>query len=207
LGVWHEQRAQNPAKSVSRYYQDGSPRPEKEIKAAIARRAADKKWKKANGFTPNSHWSVRRSFYQEEIDGFRATLAEILGEDEARSIVHGMRVNSRVAASEALKRARARKALTSAAKGRGRPRTPEQRLAAMMVSVEAYVGAGLRRDQALDHASKNWGNSRLEDIYKKEAKLPHDRGSELLRAFFHKIQLEEVDRFIAQFRASETGGE
>ena len=100
-----------------------------------------------------------------------------------------------------LQRTRARKALTNAGKGKGRPRTPEQRLVAMMVSVEAYVGAGLPRQEAMDRASDKWGNSagRLEDIYLKETKLSHDGGSELLRAFFHKIKVEEVDRFIKDF--------
>jgi hypothetical protein len=194
---------------VSRYDHYGSPRPEWEIKDDIARRAALKRGKKDKKFARDSHWSVRRTVYEKGINGFLATLVELLGADEARSITRGMRANWEIAASETLRRARARKALTDAAKGRGRPRTPEQRLVAMMVSVEAYMGSGLRFEQALDRASENWGHSfdRFEDIYLKEAKLPHDGGRELLRAFFHKTKKEEVDRFIKDFRGLKTVSE
>jgi len=204
-------------KIVSRYDQDGNPRPEAEIKADIAKRAALKRGDKDKKFARDSHWSVRRKLYPEEWNGFRATLIELLGAVEARSIVRGIPVNLKIAASETLRRARPRKALSNAAKGRGRSRIPEQRLVAMMVSVEAYVGSGLSLEQALEHASEKWGHDfeRFKDIYHKEAKLqyaplepdeplepPHDGGRKLLRDFFHKIKVEEVDRFIERFRGS-----
>jgi hypothetical protein len=192
---------------VSPLYQDGTPRPEEDVRADLAKQAASETRKKKAGYARNSHWSVRRVFRAEEITGFRDTLIELLGEEEALQIERGMAFNSRIAASEALRRAHARRVLIDAPKGRGRPKTPKQRLAAMMVSVEAYMGAELRHEEALRRSADKWGNTsgRFADIYKKEAKLPHDGGSDLLRAFFYKIKIEEVDRFIKEFRASEAG--
>lgn len=196
---------------VSKYDRDCNPRPEDDVKAELAERTASEARRKKNGYARNSHWSIRRMFHAKEIGGFRTTLVELLGEEEALAIQRGMAWpggNSRIAPSMVLQRARARRALTEVVKGRGRPRTPEQRLAAMMLSAEAYMGAGLRRERALNRAGDKWGNTsgRFCDVFK-ETKMPHDGGSELLRAFFCKIKIEEVDQFIARFRASEVEAE
>jgi hypothetical protein len=190
---------------VSKYDRDGNPRPEQDIQADIKYRADRKQRRKKNGYSKDSHWSVRRMFGEKEIEGFCSTLGLLLGADQAIAIVNGMRTNSRIAASQVLRRARAKQALHDAV-GPGRPRTPPQRLAAMMVSVEAYVGAGLRRDEALRRAADKWGNTegRFLDIYKKEAKLPQDGGSDLFRAFFHKTKIDWIDNFIRDFRSSES---
>jgi hypothetical protein len=197
-------------KDVSRLDHYGKPRPEWEIKSSAVRRADPKEW--AKRFARDSHWSVRRKLYDRPQDGFLVALIELIGLDETRTILRGMRFYGwRFAASQTLQRFRARKVLTAKF---GRPSTPEQRLVAMMVSVEAYIGSGLRREQALERAGKNWGTSKnwvnsfgtLGDIYKKQAKLPDD-SSKLLRAFFRGIKAEEVDRFIERFLELEAGGE
>ena len=196
----------NLSRIVNRYDHYGDPRPEYEFKADITRRAALKRGDKDKKFARDSHWSVRREWTE---NGFLITLIELLGWDEAYKIACEMKANRENAASQMLQRARARKVLTDAGKGKGRRRTPEQLLVAMMVSVEALVGGGLRLEQALDRASDKWGHDfeRFKDIYHKEAKLPDDGGRKMLRAFFYKTKVEEVDRFIEDFQDLETVSE
>lgn len=186
----------------------GNPRPTDEVQAEIAgKSAAHKVWAKKYGYAHNSHWRVRKMFHVPETDGWRKTMAELIGEEELRYIEKGMGLNALIAAKMTLRRALARRVLDGA-RGPGRPRTPRQRLVAMMVSVEAYIGSGLSVDAALGRAHDKWGNTigRFSDIYK-ETKLPQYGGRDLLRAFFYKTKMEEVDKFIAAFRASETAGE
>jgi len=90
-------------------------------------------------------------------------------------------------------------------KGPGRPKLYDERhYLYVMVTVEAYIGAGLSRSDALDRASDKWGRGRTyieDDIYCR-FKLEHER-SEAVREFFHGDSVEEIDDFIRQFKAAE----
>ncbi|MBS0530015.1 MAG: hypothetical protein JSS22_11585, partial [Proteobacteria bacterium] len=96
---------------VSKYDRDGNPRPEEEIQADLKYRADRERWRKENGYSRDSHWTVRRMFEASDIDGFRKMLVRVLGPEEAATILAGISFNSQTAASVLLMRARAHKAL------------------------------------------------------------------------------------------------
>jgi len=85
---------------------------------------------------------------------------------------------------------------------RGRPPTPRKALRIMM-TIEAYIGAGLSRKVALGRASKNWqlGVRYIEDVYKAQ-KLPKQNSRDL-RNHFRGSPAAAIDIMIKEFREAE----
>src|SRR5262245_18599498 len=82
---------------------------------------------------------------------------------------------------------------------RGRPATPHNHLW-IMVTIEAYIGAGLRRKAAIPRAPTHWelDPSTINKIYKNN-KLAKPV-SKKIRAFFDADTPEDVDKAIRQHR-------
>jgi hypothetical protein len=82
---------------------------------------------------------------------------------------------------------------------RGRPATPHKHLW-IMGTIEAYIGAGLRRKAAIHRAATHWelGPSTIDKIYK-DNKLAKPV-SKKIRAFFDADTPEDVDKAIRRHR-------
>jgi hypothetical protein len=82
---------------------------------------------------------------------------------------------------------------------RGRPATPHKHLW-IMGTIEAYIGAGLRRKAAIHRAATHWelGPSTIDKIYK-DNKLAKPE-SKQIRAFFDADTPEDVDKAIRRHR-------
>ena len=89
---------------------------------------------------------------------------------------------------------------------RGRPPTPHKHLW-ITVTIEAYMGTGLRRKAAEIRAAEKWDLhlSTIKTIYKDNKELKPI--SKEMRAFFEGDLEEEIDEAIRQFRESERSGE
>ena len=197
---------------ISKYDRDGNLRPPAEVAAEIAAQKRKRKRKKELGYSADSHWSVRKTFYSKEIDGMRRVLQTIVGEREYWSLqaraTKGAYVDVPKLCDGALKPdtgALVLAALTTEQRGRGRPSTPPQRKAFMMLTVEAYMGARLKQEAAIDRAADRWRVSvdHMRDLYK-ENKLPQYEGSELIRATFMDFAAEKIDEAIASFMQTES---
>jgi hypothetical protein len=94
-------------------------------------------------------------------------------------------------------------AQASAKRGRGRPATPHKHLR-IMLTIEAYIGAGLTREEAIDRATENWclSRSHIEDIYKGKFRQVM---SKQIRAYFEGDTPEVVDAAIKQYLENERG--
>src|SRR5262249_60532247 len=82
---------------------------------------------------------------------------------------------------------------------RGRPATPHNHLW-IMGTIEAYIGAGLRRKAAIHRSATHWelGPSTIDKIYK-DNKLAKPE-SKQIRAFFDADTPEDVDKAIRRHR-------
>jgi hypothetical protein len=89
---------------------------------------------------------------------------------------------------------------------RGRPPTPHKHLW-IMGSIEAYIGAGLMREAAINRAAENWylARSSIDKIYRKN-KLPKQI-SESVRDLFGDGTTEGVDEAIRLFREDQRRSE
>ena len=94
-------------------------------------------------------------------------------------------------------------AQASAKRGPGRPATPHKHQW-IMFTIEAYIGVGLTREDAIDRAADNWclSRSHIEDIYK--GKFPQVM-SKQIRAYFGGDTPENVDTAIKQYLENERG--
>ena len=99
--------------------------------------------------------------------------------------------------------AQARSLLTP--RKRGRPRTLRKHLR-IMCSVEAYVGAGLKRTDALQRAAEQWtlALSTIDEIYRDKKFLKAK--SAAIRDDFNGESLTEIDEAIRQFCEAERHG-
>jgi hypothetical protein len=86
-----------------------------------------------------------------------------------------------------------------AKRDRGRPATPHTHLW-IMGTIEAYIGAGLRRKAAIHRAATHWelDSSTIDTIYK-DNKLAKPV-SKKIRAFFDADTPEDVDKAIRRHR-------
>jgi hypothetical protein len=82
---------------------------------------------------------------------------------------------------------------------RGRPATPHKHVW-IMGTIEAYIGAGLKRKAAIHRAATHWelGPSTIDKIYK-DNKLAKSE-SKQIRAFFDADTPEDVDKAIRRHR-------
>ena len=96
-------------------------------------------------------------------------------------------------------RLEAERLLVPPQRDRGRPATPHNHLW-IMGTIEAYIGAGLRRKAAIHRAATHWelGPSTIDKIYK-DNKLAK-RESKQIRAFFDADTPEDVDKAIRRHR-------
>src|SRR5262245_39561310 len=96
-------------------------------------------------------------------------------------------------------RLEAERLLAPPQRDRGRPATPHKHLW-IVGTIEAYIGAGLRRKAAINRAATHWdlGPLTIESIYKdnKVAKPV----SKQIRAFFDADTPEDVDKAIRRHR-------
>jgi hypothetical protein len=87
---------------------------------------------------------------------------------------------------------------------RGRPPTPQKHLR-IMCTVEAYIGAGLRRKGAINRAAEHWllAPSSIDEIYRDNKLLKPQ--SKAIRDYFEGDTLAEIDEQIRLFREAERG--
>ncbi len=117
------------------------------------------------------------------------TMLKHIGEEE---VVAAMRAEDRKAAG-----------MRQAPRGRGRPPTPHKHLW-MTYTIEAYIGTGLNREDAITRAADKWAIARstIDTIYR-DNKLPKSE-SEVIRHYLSDT-LEEIDEAIRRFRENERG--
>jgi hypothetical protein len=108
-------------------------------------------------------------------------------------------INEVVAHMLAEDRVEAERLLASAQRDRGRPATPHKHLW-IMGTIEAYIGAGLRRKAAIHRTATHWGlgPSTIDKIYK-DNKLTKPL-SKKIRAFFDADTPEDIDEAIRRHR-------
>ena len=96
-------------------------------------------------------------------------------------------------------RVEAERLLESAQRDRGRPATPHKHVW-IMGTIEAYIGAGLRRKAAIHRTATHWGlgPSTIDKIYKNK-KLTKAL-SKKIRAFFDADTPEDIDESIRRHR-------
>jgi hypothetical protein len=96
-------------------------------------------------------------------------------------------------------RLEAERLLAPPQRDRGRPATPHKHLW-IMGTIEAYIGAGLRRKAAIHRAATHWelGPSTIDKIYK-DNKLAKPV-SKKIRVFFDADTPEDVDKAIRRHR-------